>query len=200
MKKRTKIQFVVALGIVFNVMGAFIAMNFSIPFYMDSIGTILVAGLLGPWYAMLTGVLGSLTSGMTFDMYSFYYAPVQLLTGFFAGMLYHTPWLKGYKTILGAILVGVPTSLASAFITAQLFHGITSGASSAIVILFNSMGLNLVTSIFIVQVLTDYTDKLFAVILTRTLIERGRLYEKWGEKQWKDTATLKAKCKEKLFS
>ena len=171
-----------ALEIVFNVMGAFIAMNFSIPFYIDCIGTILVAGLLGPWYAILTGVLDSLTSGMTFDMYSFYYAPVQLLTDFFAEMLYHTPWLKGYKTILGAILVGFPTSLASAFITALLFHGITSGASSAIVILFNSMDLNLVTSIFIVQVLTDYTDKLFAVILTRTLIERGRLYEKWEEK------------------
>ena len=57
--------------------GAFIAMTLSIPFYMDSIGTILVAGLLGPKYAMLTGVLGSITSGITFDMYSFYYAPVQ---------------------------------------------------------------------------------------------------------------------------
>ena len=83
MKKKTKIQMVIIMGIVFNVLGAFIAMTFSIPFYMDSIGTILVAGLLGPKYAMLTGVLGSITSGMTFDMYSFYYAPVQLLTGFF---------------------------------------------------------------------------------------------------------------------
>lgn len=199
MKKITKIQFVVALGILFNVMGAFIAMNFSIPFYMDSIGTILVAGLLGPWYAMITGVLGSITSGMTFDMYSFYYAPVQLLTGFFAGILYHTSWLKGYKTVLGAILVGIPTSLTSAVITAMLFHGITSGSSSMIVIILNNMGLKLVTSIFIVQVFTDYTDKLFAVILTRTLIERGNLYEKWGI-AWKGTATFKAKCKEKLFS
>ena len=70
MKKKTKIQMVMTIGITLNVIGALIAMTFSIPFYMDSIGTILVAGLLGPKYAMLTGVLGSLTSGFTFDIYS----------------------------------------------------------------------------------------------------------------------------------
>ena len=52
-----KVQIVIAMGIVLNVLGAFIAMSFSIPFYMDSIETILEACLLGPKYAMLTGVL-----------------------------------------------------------------------------------------------------------------------------------------------
>ncbi|MBS5113412.1 MAG: ECF transporter S component [Coprobacillus cateniformis] len=199
MNKKMKVQIVIAMGIVLNVLGAFIAMSFSIPFYMDSIGTILVAGLLGPKYAMLTGVLGSLTSGMTFDMYSFYYAPVQLLTGFFAGILYHGPWLKGWKTFIGSILVGIPTSIASAIITAMLFRGITSGSSSAIVVVLNHLGLNLVFSILIVQIFTDYTDKLLAVMLTKMIIERGHLYEKWGI-PWKDTVILPTKSKEKLYS
>ncbi len=186
------------MGIVFNVLGAFIAMTFSIPFYMDSIGTILVAGLLGPKYAMLTGVLGSITSGMTFDMYSFYYAPVQLLTGFFAGILYHGKWLKGWRTPLGSILVGVPTSLLSACITAGLFNGITSGASSTFVVVFHHLGMPLVFSILLVQVFTDYMDKFFAVCLTKAIIERGHLYEKWGI-AWKDTAVLKTSTKEKSF-
>lgn len=192
MKKRTQIQVVIALGITLNVIGAFIAMTFSIPFYMDSIGTILVAGLLGPKYAMLTGVLGSLTSGMTFDMYSFYYAPVQISTGFFAGILYHSQWLKGKRMPIGSLLVGIPTSLLSAVITALLFNGITSGSSSAFVIMFNHMGIPLVLSILLVQVVTDYLDKLMAVYLTSLVIERGHLYEKWGIK-WKDTATLQIK-------
>jgi len=179
---------VIVLGIIFNVLGAFIAMTFSIPFYMDSIGTILVAGLLGPKYAMLTGVLGSLTSGFTFDMYSFYYAPVQLLTGFFAGILYHSRWLTGKWMPVGSILVGVPTSLASALITAQLFGGITSASSSAFVFMLHRLGLPLVISIFMIQVATDYLDKLLAVYITNLMITRGRLYEKWGI-AWKDTAT-----------
>lgn len=199
MKKRTKIQMVIAMGITLNVIGAFIAMTFSIPFYMDSIGTILVAGLLGPKYAMITGVLGSITSGMTFDMYSFYYAPVQLSTGFFAGILYHSHWLQGKRTPIGSLLVGIPTSLLSALITALLFNGITSGSSSVFVLLFHNLGFNLVLSILLVQVVTDYMDKLIAVYMTKLIIERGHLYEKWGI-TWKDTATLQTKQKEKLFS
>lgn len=199
MKKKTKIQMVMTIGITLNVIGALIAMTFSIPSYMDSIGTILVAGLLGPKYAMLTGVLGSLTSGFTFDIYSFYYAPVQLMTGFFAGILYHTTWLQGKKTPIGSLLVGIPTSIASAMITAYLFGGLTAGSSSAFVFLFHNLGLNLVVSIFVVQILTDYTDKLLAVYLTRLIIERGNLMEKWGI-AWKDTTTLQTKQKEKSFS
>lgn len=197
MRKRMRIQIVVAFGIALNVIGAMIAMTLSIPFYMDSIGTILVAGLLGPQYAMLTGVLGSLTSGITFDIYSLYYAPVQLLTGFFAGILYHGKWLKGWRLPIGSLLVGVPTSLASALITAGLFHGITSGASSTIVMLLNHIGLDLVLSILLVQVFTDYMDKLLAVIFTKMIITRGRLKEKWGI-SWKDTAKSPKKSKEKL--
>ena len=34
-------------------------------------------------------------------------------------------------------------------------------------------------SIFVVQVLTDYTDKLIAVILTKLIIKRGKLEERW---------------------
>lgn len=199
MNKRIRILFLVALGITFNVLGAFIAMSFSIPFYMDSIGTILIAGLLGPKYAILTGILGSITSGMTFDMYSFYYAPVQITTGFFAGMLYHSPWLKSWKTPIGSLLIGVPTSLLSAIITAFLFGGITSSSSSAIVIVFNHLGLNMIISVLIMQVFTDYMDKFIAVMITKTLIERGHLYEKWGI-PWKDTAIFPIKQKEKLFS
>ena len=173
-------------------------MTLSVPFYMDSIGTILVAGLLGPKYAMLTGVLGSITSGITFDMYSFYYAPVQLFTGFFAGLLYHGKWLKGWRTPIGSLLVGIPTSLLSACITAGLFNGITSGASSTFVVVFHHLGLPLVFSILLVQVFTDYLDKFFAVCLTKAIIERGHLYEKWGI-AWKDTAALKTSTKEKSF-
>lgn len=198
MKNRTKIQTVMTIGIILNVVGAFMAMTLSIPFYMDSIGTILVAGLLGPKYAMITGVLGSLTSGLTFDMYSLYYAPVQLTTGFFAGMLYHTKWLKGKLMPIGSILVGIPTSLLSAVITAQLFNGITSGSSSVFVMLFNNLGLNLVLSVLLVQVFTDYTDKLIAVYFTRLIIKRGNLNEKWGI-AWKDTVKLPIKQKEKLY-
>lgn len=55
-------------------------------------------------------------------------------------------------------------------ITAFLFGGITSSGSSYLVVLMNNLGMNLTLSCFLVQVLTDYGDKLIAVILvTATL-------------------------------
>ena len=69
----------ISMGIALNVVGAFIALNLRLPIYLDSIGTILIACMLGPKYAVITGVGGSLVSGMTFDIYSLYFAPVQIL-------------------------------------------------------------------------------------------------------------------------
>ena len=55
------------MGIAINIIGAFIALGLRLPIYLDSVGTIFIACVLGPKYAVATGVLGSLVSGMTFD-------------------------------------------------------------------------------------------------------------------------------------
>ena len=163
-------QCMIAIGIVINIVGAFLALNLRLPVYLDSIGTVLVSGLLGPVYGMVTGVLGSLISGITFDIYSLYYAPVQLFTGLMAGLVFRTVWLKGWRLPIGSLAVSLPTSVVSAMITAFLFGGITSSGSSYLVVLMNNLGMNLTLSCFPVQVLTDYGDKLIAVILvTATL-------------------------------
>ncbi|MEE0751750.1 ECF transporter S component [Frisingicoccus sp.] len=163
-------QCMIAIGIVINIVGAFLALNLRLPVYLDSIGTVLVSGLLGPVYGMVTGVLGSMISGITFDIYSLYYAPVQLFTGLMAGLVFRTVWLKGWRLPIGSLAVSLPTSVVSAMITAFLFGGITSSGSSYLVVLMNNLGMNLTLSCFLVQVLTDYGDKLIAVILvTATL-------------------------------
>lgn len=41
-------QCMIAIGIVINIVGAFLALNLRLPVYLDSIGTVLVSGLLGP--------------------------------------------------------------------------------------------------------------------------------------------------------
>lgn len=164
-------QCMVALGIVLNIVGAFIALNLRLPIYLDSVGTVLSGALLGPVYGVATGVLGSLISGITFDIYSLYYAPVQILTGLMAGLMFRTKWLQGYRLPIGGLAVSLPTSIASAAITAFLFGGITSSGSSYLVVLMSNLGMNLTLSCFFVQVLTDYADKLIAVLLVAAVLK-----------------------------
>lgn len=155
----------VALGIVINIVGAFIALNLRLPIYLDSIGTLMNAALFGPVYGILTGLLGSIISGFTFDIYSLYFAPVQILTGLMAGLLFKTKWLKKGWIPLGAFFTAFPTSIGSAVISAFFFGGITSSGSSFIVQVLTKAGLSLTASCFVVQVVTDYADKLVGIVL-----------------------------------
>ena len=159
------------MGIALNIVGAFIALNLRLPIYLDSVGTIFIACVLGPKYAVLTGVLGSLVSGMTFDIYSLYFAPVQISTGLLAGLMYNKGFLKGAKTPLGVFLFTLPTSLISAVIAAFLFGGVTSSGSSYIVQILSHFNVPMVVSVFITQVFTDYADKFLAVVLVGLVVK-----------------------------
>lgn len=160
----------IALGVALNVIGAFIALNLRLPIYLDSIGTILIACILGPKFAIITGLCGSMVSGMTFDIYSFFFMPVQISTGLIAGLMYKKGFLNGMKTVFGVSVFSIPTSIISAIITAFIFGGITSSGSSYVVQILSSMGMNQVSSVFITQVLTDYADKFIAVMLVNSAV------------------------------
>ena len=158
---------IIALGIVLNVVGAFIALTLRLPIYLDSIGTIFIACILGPRYAVLTGVLGSFVSGMTFDMYSLFFMPVQISTGLISGIMFKKGFLKGGKIFIGVMAFSVPTSILSAIIAAFVFGGVTSSGSSYIVQILSAFGIDKVTGVFLTQALTDYTDKIIAVMIVK---------------------------------
>ena len=104
----TKKITLMSMGIALNIIEALTALTLKLPIYVDSVGTIFVACLLGPKYAVMTGVCGSLVSGMTFDVYSLYFAPVQISTGLLAGLMYKKGFLKGKRTPLGVFIFTLP--------------------------------------------------------------------------------------------
>mgnify|MGYP004520542133 FL=1 len=160
----------VSMAIALNVIGALVALGLRLPIYLDSIGTILIACLLGPKYAVMTGVCGSLVSGITFDPYSIYFAPVQISTGLLAGIMYNKGFLKGKKTPLGVFIFTLPTSIISACIAAFLFGGVTSSGSSYIVQILSHFNVPMVVGVFATQVITDYADKFIAVIIVTLVV------------------------------
>ena len=78
----------IAFAICINFVGGQIALFLKLPIYLDSIGTVFVAAVLGPFYGMLPNLLSGLLMGMTVDIYSLYYAPVGILLGFVTGLVY----------------------------------------------------------------------------------------------------------------
>lgn len=169
--KTTKIT-LVGVGIALNIVGAFIALGIRLPIYLDSLGTIMVSFILGPIWGVITGVTGSVISGVTFDIYSLYFAPVQIFTGLFAGFLFSRGFMKGKRIIVSTFVMSIFISIVGAIITVVVFGGITSSGSSYILVTLTNLGVNPVLSAFIVQFLTDYADKLIACMLMVSVVAR----------------------------
>lgn len=168
-KKRKKITplklTIVGFGIALNIIGAFIALNLRLPIYLDSIGTLMSAFILGPVYGVITGLCGSIVSGITIDIYSLYFAPVQILVGLLSGLMFKIGFMEKFKMPIGVLVVSIFASFMGAIIAAFIFDGITSSGSTYIVQLLSSFGVNKVLSVFIVQFITDYCDKFATVSL-----------------------------------
>lgn len=160
-----------ALAIILNIVGGQIALLLHLPIYLDSIGTILIAILFGPFYGMLPPLLYGLVMGFTIDIYSLYYMPVGLILGLVTGLASRSISVKKWRIIPGALLITLPGTIVSSIITAFLFGGITSSGSTILVQVLNKAGLGLTASVFVVQFLTDYIDRLISLVFIFYLLD-----------------------------
>ena len=170
--RRTKVLklSVTALCIALNMIGGTIALWLKLPVYLDSVGTILAGGLLGPLYGGAAGLGRALLCGFTSDVYALYFMPVGAITGLMAGVLFRKSFFRGFKMVLGTAVLTVPGTAVSASISAFLFGGVTSSGSSLLVQLFRHLGFSLMASAFAVQILTDYADRLISCGLVMALM------------------------------
>lgn len=174
-KITTRMITIMALSIGINFLGGTIALWLRLPIYLDSIGTIFAGALLGPIPGVLTGLSSSLLSGVTMDMFSLYYSPIQIVTGLLAGLILpqklQAQGLKSRLSLLAwTFVLSAPGTILSSIITIQLFGGITSSGSSAIVQLLYGLGLNQAVSVTIVQAATDYLDRLLSVLVVSLVV------------------------------
>ena len=175
MKKMTTNQLcMLAFCSVINLVGGQIALVLRLPIYLDSLGTVFAAAVMGPVYGMIPGITSNLIGGLTTDVYALYYLPVQMITGGMAGLVFQKlPAISKKeigKLLLGAGMISLPGTLVSSLITAVVFGGITSSGSTILVQLFPHLGMGLTASICIVQGITDYIDRAVVLALTTVLL------------------------------
>lgn len=164
----------VAFAICINFIGGQIALFLRLPIYLDSIGTMFIAINLGPVYGMLPSVLSGLLMGVTVDIYSLYYAPVGIILGLITGLVYKKYNPQKWWILIAAAIITIPSTIASSCITAFLFGGITSSGSSLLVQLLAQTPLGMVGSSFVVQVVTDYIDRVICLYFVSALVKATR--------------------------
>jgi energy-coupling factor transport system substrate-specific component len=152
--------------------GAIVA-ALKLPVYLDSVGTVLVAALAGPWAAILTGVTSNIVLGMLSSPVFIAFIPVTIVIGATAGLAarlgaFHTT----HRAALAGAIIGLLAGATSVPIVLALFGGVTAGGTGLVTIALRALHLPLESAALIASISVDVLDKVLsctivAIVLTR---------------------------------
>lgn len=176
-----------AVGIAINIGGGQVPRMVGLPLYLDSIGTVLVGALVGPWAGAITGFLSNVVWTLT-GLYpqAIAWAGVAAIIGALAGVFGQSGWLKEWwKAVLAGLVTGVVAAILSAPIAAYVFGGVTGSAGTdAIVGAFRAAGFDALFSNVAQGTMSDPLDKAitFLVVWAILLALPLRLKARFGSK------------------
>jgi energy-coupling factor transport system substrate-specific component len=163
----------IAVAIAINIGGGQVPRLLGLPLYLDSIGTVLVAVLVGPWAGALTGFLSNVVWTVTgLFPQAIFWAPVAAVIGYMAGVFGLNGWFKDWwKVSLGGLITGVVAALLSAPIAAYVFGGVTGSAGTdAVVAAFRAAGYDALFSNVAQGTMSDPLDKLITFLVVWAVI------------------------------
>ncbi|MGC9398271.1 MAG: ECF transporter S component [Anaerolineae bacterium] len=162
----------IPVAIAINVVIGQIVVLLRLPVYLDSIGTVLVAVLAGPWAGALTGTLSNIIWGLAIDPNAFPWFPVALFIGFVAGWCAVGGLFKSWwKVAVTGFLVAITAAVVSTPIAVYLYGGITASGSSFITAYLLETGRGLVSAVFSTNFLVEPVDKIATAMLAFAIIK-----------------------------
>ncbi|MGH2581315.1 MAG: ECF transporter S component [Anaerolineales bacterium] len=161
----------VAIGI--NIGGGQIPRLLGLPLYLDSIGTVLVGVLVGPWAGAVTGFLANIVWTLTgLFPQAVAWAGVAAIIGILAGVFGRAGWLQSFwKAAVAGLITGVVAAILSAPIAAYVFGGVTGSAGTdAVVAAFRAAGLDALMSNLAQGTFSDPLDKAVTYVVVWTIL------------------------------
>ncbi|MBI2861231.1 MAG: ECF transporter S component [Chloroflexi bacterium] len=152
-------------AIALNIVAGEVVAWLRLPLYLDSLGTVLVAVLAGPWAGALTGGLSNAIWGLwrpTAFPFGLTAIVIGLLTGFLAQRRVFAHW---WSVLLGGFAMGLVAAAVSAPIAATLFGGVTGGGTDLLVAYAQAIGASVVQASFAQGFISDSLDKPITFLL-----------------------------------
>jgi len=162
----------IPVAIAINVVVGQIVLVLKLPVYLDSIGTVLVGVLCGPWAGALTGALSNVIWGLAIDPGAFPWWPVAFFIGLVSGFCAKAGLFKNWwKVVITGFLVALTAAIVSTPIGVYLFGGITASGSSFITAYLLQTGQGVVQAVFSTNFLVEPVDKISTALLAFAIIQ-----------------------------
>jgi energy-coupling factor transport system substrate-specific component len=162
----------IPVAIAINVVIGEIVVLLKLPVYLDSIGTVLVGVICGPWAGALTGILSNTIWGLAIDPNALPWFPVAMFIGFVAGWCAIGGLFKSWwKVVITGFFIALTAATASTPIAVYLYGGITASGSSFITAFLLQSGKDLITAVLSTNFLVEPVDKIATALLAFAIIE-----------------------------
>ncbi|MCR5178805.1 MAG: hypothetical protein K6C95_07460, partial [Lachnospiraceae bacterium] len=176
-------------GVAINRIGAGLAGLVSLPLYIDSIGTILVAALGGYIPGIVVGYISNLIGGIS-DPTNMYFAFISVLMAFLAAWFAEKGWFENIRGAVKAILIfGLLGGIVGSVISFLLFGPSTGDRiwTPLANLLAGFTGMPPVAARLAAEIITDLADKAVAVTIVALVLHflPGGLKKKFRMQGWK---------------
>jgi len=163
----------IVISIAINMIGGQLISLLKLPIFLDSIGTLMSAVLLGPLIGMLTGLLTNLLWGLLTDPIAAAFAPVAMVIGLVAGWLARLGWFRTLpKVIVSGIVITLAVTVVAVPLRTALFGGVTGSGADLFVAWMHSMGQDLLESVAITVLGANLVDKILTAIVVWILLRQ----------------------------
>ena len=163
----------IVIAVTINMIGGQLISMLKLPVFLDSIGTLISAVLLGPLIGMLTGLITNLIWGLLTDPIAAAFAPVAMVIGLVAGWLAKAGWFRTLpKVILSGVVITLAVTVVAVPIRTALFAGVTGSGADLLVAWMHSMGQNLVESVALTVLGANLVDKILTAVIVWILLRQ----------------------------
>lgn len=154
----------IRLGVAVNLVIGQIVAALLLPVFLDAVGTMLVAALVGPRAAIVTGLVSQVLAAVLSGNFSWLpFAIVQVVIAVYAALAARVGAFHRLGTALAAgFLLGALAGGTAAPISYFVFGGATAGGVTAVTTLLRALGAPLHVAVGVSSVGTDLLDKTIA--------------------------------------
>lgn len=160
----------IPIAVAINFAGGQLAALLKLPLYLDTIGTIFVAMLCGPWVGGLAGLVTNLVLGISnpiFIPFAIVNVAVGLVTGFLARKNMFSIW---WKWIISMVLMALASIITAAPIVVLMFGGVTSSGTSLITATLMATGTNIWSAVVSTELVFTVLDRIISFAITFLII------------------------------
>jgi energy-coupling factor transport system substrate-specific component len=163
----------IPVAIAINIAVGQLIVTTKVPLYLDSIGTVLVGLLAGPWAGLVTGLLANIIWGVSgLSTFATPFAIVAGIIGMLAGVFGGLKWFKRvWLWLIGGVITGVVAAIVSAPISAYLFGGVTGTGQDFLVAFFRATGASVMQATFGQGITADPLDKLASFLIVYLIVK-----------------------------